>query len=108
MTGLRNPQGLLVGISGVCHRGSKMTAPFVGYDTNVSQEKGLYRILMYLNLRYARQHRLTYHCGTGVGHFKVSRGATAALDFGAIYYRHLPLSQRLFWGILTYFLKKIF
>jgi len=92
--GLRSPGGQLDGIIGLFEKDGVMTAPIVGYDTHVDQSAGLYRRLMAMGQQRARRARLLYHMSAGAAGFKRNRGAVPAIEYTAIYNRHLPLGKR--------------
>lgn len=85
-------QGRWVGILGLyapsCN--NWLTTPLIGYDTSLPQELGLYRRLMALLLHEARQRQLGLHYSSGASQFKRARGGVPALEYTAIYDRHLP------------------
>ncbi|MBK8085307.1 MAG: GNAT family N-acetyltransferase [Devosia sp.] len=93
--GLRNDTGELDGVIGFFDRGEVMTAPIVGYDTALPAALGLYRRLMAIGLGRARERRLLFNMSAGAAGFKRNRGAVSALEFTAVYARHLPLRRRL-------------
>lgn len=87
--GLRSPDGRLDGIIGFMDKADTMTAPIVGYDTDAPVEAGLYRRLMALALRRAREQRRLYNMSAGAGAFKRHRGGVASLEYMMVYDRHL-------------------
>ncbi|WP_298769950.1 hypothetical protein [uncultured Shewanella sp.] len=87
----------VMGFTAIKQKGNMLMNPIVGYDTSASQSLGLYRILYALNLQICQQRGIKLHCGTGVKHFKISRGAKEHREFGAIAFQHLPRYQRYFW-----------
>ena len=93
--GLRNAAGGLDGFIGFFDGGDTMTAPLVGYDTDLPAEAGLYRRLMALALKRAREKRLLYNMSAGAAAFKRHRGGTAALEYMMVYDGHLPFGRRL-------------
>ena len=93
--GLRNRAGVLDGFVGFFDAGSVMTAPVVGYDTTLPAELGLYRRLMAIALRRARQRKLLFNMSANAASFKRNRGAVAALEHTAIFNAHLRRRQRI-------------
>jgi len=93
--GLRSRDGQLDGFIGFFERGDTFTAPLVGYDTGLPAETALYRRLMALALRRARQTRRLYNMSAGAGAFKRHRGGVAALEYMMVYDRHLGLARRM-------------
>lgn len=94
-----NQSKRIMGFTAIKHKGNMLTNPIVGYDTSAPQSLGLYRILYALNLQTCYQKGLRLHCGTGVKHFKTSRGAKEHREFGAIAFQHLPRYRRCFWQV---------
>lgn len=92
--GLRSRSGSLDGVIAFFHSGDVMTAPIVGYDTSQPQALGLYRRLMGVALRRARVKRMLFNMSAGAAGFKRSRGGVAAIEYSAVYARHLGLYQR--------------
>ncbi|MGO4566958.1 GNAT family N-acetyltransferase [Rhizobium sp. 2YAF20] len=92
--GLRNRDGQLDGIAGFFDRGDVMSAPVVGYDTTIDLKAGLYRRLMAIALQRARDRRLLFNMSAGAAAFKRNRGGIAAIEYSAIYNRHLSWKNR--------------
>ncbi|WP_206742907.1 hypothetical protein [Erythrobacter sp. SG61-1L] len=68
--------------------------PLLGYNTDLPQERGLYRLSFHAGTRYALDRRLLFNMSSGATGFKRNRGATAEMEFTAYYLRHLSLSRR--------------
>ena len=81
--------GRLDGIIGFFEEGAVMSAPVVGYDTSVPQELGLYRRLMAIGMHRARQGNRLYNMSAGAAGFTRNRSAVPALEYSAVYGRHL-------------------
>ncbi len=92
--GLRDRDGLLQGIIGFFAHSGIMTAPVVGYDRSLPQEMGLYRRLVVLGMLEARKRRALYNMSAGAATFKRTRGAIPAIEYTAVYNRHLPPGAR--------------
>lgn len=88
-------QGRPVGVLGLYARHGWITTPLIGYDTTAPVSWGLYRRLMALLLREARDQQLKLHYSSGAGDFKTHRGGEPALEYTAVYDRHLPAAARL-------------
>ena len=84
-----------------------MTAPVVGYDTDIDQEAGLYRRLMAIGLSRARERRLLFNMSAGAASFKRNRGALPAIEYAAVYNRHLPWKSRAAAAIVRTVLERI-
>ncbi len=67
----------------------------MGYNTGLDQAAGLYRLGFHAGTRYAAQHGLSFNMSSGATGFKISRGATAEIEYTAFYFRHLPVVRRL-------------
>lgn len=84
-----------------------MTTPVFGYDTAVPQEVGLYRMLSAVLLRQAAEEGCLLHESAGAAQFKRNRGATAEIEYSAVYDRHLPLYRRMGWAMLSPLLNRV-
>jgi hypothetical protein len=93
--GLRNTAGTLDGAIGFFEHGEVMTAPIVGYETALPQNNGLYRQLMAIALRRARNRHMLFNMSAGAARFKLNRGASGAIEYTAVFNKHLPLRTRL-------------
>ncbi|MFZ6735135.1 GNAT family N-acetyltransferase [Undibacterium sp. Ji42W] len=102
-------QGRLVGVLGIYthQENGWLTTPLIGYDTSLPKELGLYRRLMALLLKTARDKKLKLHYSSGASQFKRARGGIPQLEYTAIYNRHLSTtavqSAALFTRLLTTF-----
>jgi hypothetical protein len=93
--GLRGRDGRLAGVIAFFDCGRTMTAPIVGYDSSLPQDAGLYRMLMALGTRRARERRMLYNMSAGAASFKRNRGGIRALEYSAIYNVGASPRQRL-------------
>jgi hypothetical protein len=84
-----------------------MTSPIFGYDTSLPQELGLYRMLSTLLLLQAKESKLFLNQSAGGGSFKKLRRAEGAVEYNAVYCKHLPLGRRIPWNLLRYSLNTI-
>ncbi|MDQ6436271.1 GNAT family N-acetyltransferase [Mesorhizobium sp. LHD-90] len=98
--GLRNRQGRLDGVITFFDQRDVMTAPVVGYDTSITPEVGLYRRLMAIGLRRARENRRLFNMSAGAAGFKRNRGGMPAIEYAAVYSSHLPWRNRAAAGII--------
>ncbi|SFK89258.1 hypothetical protein SAMN05518846_1231, partial [Brevibacillus centrosporus] len=57
-----------------------------------------------LLVQEARKKELLLHQSAGVGAFKADRGAVGEVEYTAVYVRHLPLSRRIVWRVLSWIL----
>lgn len=88
-------EGRPVGVLGLYARHGWLTTPLIGYDTTAPAAWGLYRRLMALLLRQAREQGLKLHYSSGAGDFKAHRGGEPVLEFTAVYDQHLSAGTRL-------------
>lgn len=87
--------------------GDALTAPIVGYDTQLPLEAGLYRMLMAFLLLEAERRGLQVHASSGVAKFKHSRGASSAIEYTAVYTRHLPWHRGFVWATLEFLMRRV-
>lgn len=99
--------GRLDAVLGYYMQDGIMTTPVFGYDTTVPQEVGLYRMLSAVLLRQAAEEGCLLHESAGAARFKRNRGATAEIEYSAVYDRHLPLYRRIGWAMLSPLLNKV-
>jgi len=83
------------------------TAPLLGYDTEVSQKEGLYRLAYLDMIESGRDNEEIVHCSAGVAAYKQARGARSFMEYNAVFNRHLPMRQRLPWLVLRIITKSI-
>lgn len=107
MKGLRDGKGVLQGIVGCFIRGGVMTVPIVGYNTGLPQRTGLYRMLMSMILQEAAERNMLLHLSSGAAHFKRIRGGKPAIEYSAVYVRHLPVGRKVVWTFLSLLLNKV-
>ena len=107
MQALRANSGNLVAFGGTFCGGNILTQPLLGYDTNLPQSDGLYRIVTSLAQSKARSRRLVFNMSAGVGGFKRLRGASPAIEYTAVYVDHLPRRQKAAVGVMQAVLSKI-
>lgn len=98
--GLRH-EGRVVGVIGLMERHGWTTAPLLGYDTAAPKTLGLYRALMALSFESAAAAGTRLHLSSGAGEFKRARGGEPALEYSALYVRHLPPARRAAAGALV-------
>ena len=95
LTGFRDRgSGVLQAIVGTFERAGVVTAPLVGYDTNLPKQLGLYRILMAAVLKYAADYTLRVNLSAGAAHFKRTRGGVPAIEYSAVLASHLPARRQ--------------
>ncbi|WP_240413808.1 GNAT family N-acetyltransferase [Paenibacillus periandrae] len=99
--------GRIDAVLGYFNREGIMTTPVFGYDTQLPQATGLYRMLSAVLIRLALEHGYLLHESSGAAQFKRNRGAAADIEYTAIYDQHLPSYRRWGWSLLGYVLNKI-
>jgi hypothetical protein len=108
MFGLRDSQGILQGIIGIFESEKVITAPLVGYNTDLPNQKALYRILIYLILDYSAKKGYCLNLSSGAPDFKVLRGGQPFIEYSALYIKHLPFYRRLTWKVVNVLLLTLF
>jgi hypothetical protein len=104
---LRDRAGVLQGVVAYYVRGGVLTTPFVGYNTALPQELGLYRRLIALSIRDTFEKNLIMNMSSGAPDFKRVRGGIPFIEYSAIYTRHLPWHRRAVIGALIFALTYI-
>lgn len=105
--GYRDPMGFLTAVVGLFSIGDIITAPIVGYATERPIKDGLYRLLMATVYDQAARLGRRINLSAGAAHFKRLRGGIAALEYSAVYARHLPRSRRRALGVLAALTRRI-
>ncbi|HUN21526.1 MAG TPA: hypothetical protein PK299_00180 [Anaerolineales bacterium] len=99
--------GELDAVMGFFSRRGLSTAPLFGYDLSKPKQSGLYRMLTaQMSLDVLAQGG-TAHFSAGVGAFKRQRGAVQAMEYNAVYTRHLPVARRRPWALLNTLVARI-
>ena len=99
--GFRDPAGQLLCVAGQFRLGGQLTTPIVGYDTGRPQREGLYRLATACTFEHARRSGETINFSAGAAHFKRLRGGEPAIEYSAVYARHLPAATRRAIGFLA-------
>ncbi len=90
-------QGSIDGIMGVRVLNGMMTVPFFGYETSIPQSVGLYRILSVLAIKEAENRGVILNDSSGSSAPKMFRGLKPHEEYIAVFDKHLPFNQRIFW-----------
>ena len=98
---LQSPEGVIDGVVGWFATHSTLSAPIVGYDTGLPMKIGLYRQLTQLCFRETAARRILLNFSSGASQFKRMRGGQPQIEVSMIYVKHLPLSRRIVWGLLS-------
>ena len=106
--GLRDRTGRLAGVLGFFTLDDRLTTvPFIGYDTSLPAESGLYRrLFLGLHAEVDRRRQLLNY-SSGAGEFKRRRGSVPTVEYNAIYDRHLPPPRRRAFRIAAVLLNRI-
>jgi hypothetical protein len=104
---LRSANGSIDGVLGTFEIDGVITAPIVGYDTSAPRSKALYRRLMAIVLRETLERGLTLNLSSGAAEFKRLRGGTPAIEYTAVYDRHLSVGRRAVWRSLAALVDRI-
>ncbi len=99
--------GRIDGVYGYFERNGVMAQPFLGYDTTVSQETGLYRLLSALILLEAKNTGNLCHASSGVGRFKKLRGGIGTEEYNLLFMRHLPPARQRAWRLIQWILDTV-
>lgn len=92
--GFRDDAGQLMCIAGVFGFGGTLTTPIVGYDIDLPQRLGLYRLLTATTFERAIEGGETINFSAGAAGFKRLRGGEPSIEYSAVYARHLPARTR--------------
>lgn len=77
-----------------------VTAPVVGYDTDISQKSALYRRVIARAMALSDHYNLPLNLSSGAPSFKRLRGGVPVIEYTAVYIRHLPRYRQLPWLML--------
>lgn len=91
---------IIYGVFGYFERFGVITAPLFGYDTSISEEDGLYRLVCLEIFEDAIKNNWIIHQSSGVSKFKMYRGAESSIEYNMAYYKHVTFKQKIPWIIL--------
>jgi hypothetical protein len=94
MRGWRDADGILQGVVGVFSQGTVLTAPLVGYNTDLPQSLGLYRLIMAQVFQISMGEKSVLNLSAGAGSFKRLRGGEPVIEYSAVYASHLAAPAR--------------
>ena len=100
-------KGRLKGFDALFRKNGIVIGAMMGYDFDVPQKIGLYRMLMAVDLNEAHRYGCILNWSSGSADFKRLRGAVPDLEYFAAYHRHLPFRRRLPWYILAFIFNRI-
>ena len=95
LQGLRGADGQLVAVGGRFQYGRTLTQPLLGYDTTRPSKEGLYRLITAMAQRDAMTQGLLFNMSAGAAGFKRNRCARPAIEYSAVYTRHLSRRRRM-------------
>lgn len=99
--GFRDASGILQCVVGLFRQGATFTSPIVGYDTSLPRQLGLYRLLTACAYEATMEKGGRLNFSAGAAQFKRLRGGVPAIEYSAVYARHLPRKLRNAIGILS-------
>ena len=91
----RDSDNRIVATMALFEQNDVITMPVVGYDTNLPQSMGLYRLTIGLLLKITHQRNKLLNLSSGAAEFKKNRGGEAEIEYTAYYCKHLPIEQKL-------------
>lgn len=92
--GYKNKDGRLCSFCGLFTQGDTITSPLVGYDTGAPKEDALYIHAVHLIYTYRLNANKTLNLSSGAPLFKRLRGGIPAIEYSAVYIKHLSLFRR--------------
>jgi hypothetical protein len=104
---LKNDQGRIDGVVGWFTNGDILTAPVVGYATELPQRLGLYRLLTQMCLQEAVRRRCLLNFSSGAAHFKRLRGGVPEIEYSLVFVGHLSKKRQRVWYLLSWILRTI-
>jgi hypothetical protein len=99
--------GELLGCLGYWKLNGVMTTPILGYQVDLGNQSGLYRILSNLIYEEGKNNELIGHWSSGASDFKMNRGAISSVEYSMVYNKHLPLERRIGVGLLRFLCNQI-
>lgn len=92
--------GVIEGVAGYYTNGNILFCPLFGYDKNNPNSTLVYRLLSTMLLLEATENGKLFHQAAGGSFYKTLRRANKFQEYQAIYTKHLPMKQKLVWGLL--------
>lgn len=97
---------MIVAVQGIHETDTIINTSFIGYDQNLPQKIGLYRLMNYELMRQAIVKEKILNMSSGAGDFKLKRGGQASFEYQMIYPGNLSIFQRKLWKFLANTLDK--
>jgi hypothetical protein len=99
--------GKIDGVLGFYEINGVMTTPVLGYDPNLPQSVGLYRMLSAQLTTETIKRGIILHQSSGAASFKRFRGFVGTIEYSAVYYRHLAVYRQLVWRLVGLLVNRI-
>ena len=87
---------------GYFNRSGVMTTPLIGYDPEIPQAVGLYRLITLRIIDEAVAGGDFLHMSSGAAHFKMLRGAQPCFEYNMVGISHLSWARRMPWIALSW------
>jgi hypothetical protein len=100
-------EGKIYACIGYLYRNGIMTTPIIGYDFDLPQKEGLYRLTSLQITQEGVQNDLIVHSSSGASKFKKVRGGEAHLEYNLVYNKHLSRGRKFPWQTLQTMTKHI-
>lgn len=97
-----------VGVVGLMGENNVLTIPFIGYDTSYSSKEGLYRLIMFYAINYAKEENYVLNLSSGAPEFKKFRGAKPYIEYMFCYVENLSFFKRFVWKLLSFISLKFY
>lgn len=92
--------GKIKGVAGYVIENNVMHCPFFGFDKTDNEQALIYRALNTSLLLEAKKRNALFHQSAGGSFYKTIRRAMGALEYMAIYTKHLSYKQRASWAVV--------
>jgi hypothetical protein len=89
--------GRIDAVQAILSQDGMITTPFIGHDTSLPAQTGLYRYLNVLLTEEAERDGLIYNMSSGASDFKRQRGGRPAFEYNMVYLHHLPRRRQWAW-----------
>ncbi len=101
LVGLRNGDGRIDAVMGCLRNEGRVSTPFLGHDTSLPADLGLYRRLVAILLERTAERRERLNFSSGADEFKRRRGGCPTIEYNALHVVHLPRARRLAWAAMA-------
>lgn len=92
--------GIIEGVVGYQIKNGVFFCPFFGYDKTREDQTRLYRLLSTMLLLEATKEGKLFHQSAGGSFYKKIRRAMSYTEYLGVYTKHLPIKQRMAWGLV--------